>query len=446
LKYLPSRRAALKGLLNGAAVAVGLPLLDIFLDGNGQALAGTGAPLPTRFGVWFWGLGINPPRWIPDKVGPDYDLKVELAPIKPLQSKINVFSNFPVTLDGQPNFPHGSGGTGIRTGMAMTASGSFPGPTFDVLIGDVVGTRTRFRSLDVSAVGDARNTQSGRGNGNMNPSEGSPVALYTRIFGPGFKDPNSATFTPDPLVMARRSVLSGIEEQRKAFERQLGTSDKQRLDQYFTSLRQLEKQLDIEMTKPQPMEACSIPAKPTEAAVNAQIENVLINHKLMTQLLVMAMACDQTRVFNMYFNNGTSSLTRAGSTTTHHQLTHEEQLDERLGYQPNVTFFVEKIMGAWVDFITALDSQKEGDGTLLDHTLVFAHSETDFAKFHSIDSIPMMTAGSGSGRIKTGIHVKGMGTPASRLGLTLQQVMGVSVDKWGAGSMQTNKPITEILV
>jgi len=253
-------------------------------------------------------------------------------------------------------------------------------------------------------------------------------------------------YAKDPLVMARRSVLSGVEEQRKAFEAQLGASDKQRLDQYFTSLRQLEKQLDIELTKPQPLEACRVPSKPTEAPVNAQIENVLVNHKLMTQLLVMAMACDQTRVFNMYFNNGASSLTRVGSTTTHHQLTHEEQLDQRLGYQPNVTFFVEKIMGAWVDFIAALDAVKEGDGTLLDHTLVFAHSETDFAKFHTIDSIPMMTAGSASGRVKTGIHVKGMGTPVSRVGLTLQQVMGVPVDKWGTASMQTNKPITEILI
>jgi uncharacterized protein DUF1552 len=445
MKFKPSRRTVLRGMLNGMSVAVALPLLDIFLDGNGQALAGTGAPLPTRFGTWFWGLGVNPSRWMPEKVGSDYDLKVELAPIKPYQGKVNVFTNFPVPLDGNPNYPHISGGTGIRTGMASPGQG-FPGPSFDVLIGDAIGTRTRFRSLDVSAVGDARNTQSGRGNGNMNPSEGSPVALYTRIFGSGFKDPNSATFTPDPLVMARRSVLTGVEDQRKTFESQLGSADKQRLDQYFTSLRQVEKQLDIELTKPQPMEACRVPDKPVEAPVNAQIENVLINHKLMTHLLVMAMACDQTRVFNMYFNNGASSLTRVGSTTTHHQLTHEEQLDPALGYQPNVTFFVEKIMGAWVDFIAALDAVKEGDGTLLDHTLVFAHSETDFAKFHSIDSIPMMTAGSGGGRIKTGLHVKGMGTPVSRVGLTLQQVMGVTVDKWGTGSMQTNKPITEILI
>lgn len=445
MKYELSRRTALRGLLNGAAVTVGLPLLDIFLDTNGKALAATGAPLPTRFGVWFWGLGVNPLRWFPDKVGPDYDLKVELQPIAPYKNKINVLSDFPIPLDGHPNFPHGSGGTGIRTGMAMSAEGGLPGPSFDVLIGDVIGTRTRFRSLDVSAVGDARNTQSGRGNGNINPSEPSPVALYQRVFGPGFKDPNSATFTPDPVVMARRSVLSGVADQRKALEARLGTSDKQKLDQYFTSLRQLENQLDVELTKPQPLEACVVPSQPHDTPINAQIENVMVNHKIMTQLLVMAMACDQTRVFNMYFNNGASSLTRIGTTITHHQLTHEEQLDQALGYQPNVTFFVNKIMEAWVDFISAMDSVKEGDGTLLDHSLVFAHSETDFAKFHTIDNIPMMTAGNANGRIKTGLHISGKGTPVSRVGLTLQQVMGVSVDKWGTGSLQTNKPITEIV-
>src|SRR5580658_9955494 len=134
MKFHPGRRTALRGMLNGAAVAVGLPFLDLFLDDNGQALAAAGAPLPTRFGVWFWGLGVNPKRWIPDQTGPNFDLKVELAPIKPFQSKINVFSNFPVPLDGHPNFPHSSGGTAIRTGMAMTGSGTFPGPTFDVLI------------------------------------------------------------------------------------------------------------------------------------------------------------------------------------------------------------------------------------------------------------------------------------------------------------------------
>jgi len=445
-----SRRTALRGVMNGAAIAVALPLLDIFLDVNGEAMAATGAtpgaPLPIRFGTWFWGLGVNPPRWFPDKTGADYDLKIELAPIKAFQHRINVFSDFSIPLDGKPNLPHTSGGVGIRTGMAPAADGGLPAPSFDVLIGDQIGTRSRFRSLEISSTGDPRNSLSGRGNGNLNPAEVSPAALYTRLFGPGFIDPNSANFTPDPRVMARRSVLSGVTDQRKAFEARLGASDKQRLDQYFTSVRQLENQLDVELTKPQPMAGCRIPRRPPERDINAEIENVMTNHQIMSDLLVMALACDNTRVFNMNFNNGASSLTRIGSTITHHQLTHEEPLDNHLGYQPQVTFFVDKIMEAWAYFVGALDAVKEGNGTLLDNCLVFAHSETEFAKFHTIDNIPMMTAGSAGGRIKTGLHIAGGSTPVSRVGLTLQQVMGVPVDKWGSGSLETNKSISEILI
>ncbi|MET0251447.1 MAG: DUF1552 domain-containing protein, partial [Novosphingobium sp.] len=345
MAYDLTRRKALRGMLNGAAVAVGVPLLDAFLDINGTALAATGGAVPVRFGTWFWGLGVNPNRWFPDKAGPNYDLKPELEAIRPFQSKINVLGNFNVVLDGAPNLPHTSGGPAIRTGRALTADRGLPGETFDVTIGDRIGTRSRFSSLDVSAIGDPRNSLSGRGGGNLNPAEGSASGLYQRIFGLGFKDPNGANFTPDPKVMARRSVLSAVTDQRHSLERVVGAADRQKLDQYYTSVRQLEKQLDVELTKPEPLQACVVPGKaPESMPVNAEIENVVTNHALMADLLVMALACDQTRVFNMMFNNGASTLTRIGSTITHHQLTHEEVLDNKLGYQPNATYFLTKIM------------------------------------------------------------------------------------------------------
>ena len=440
-----TRRRALKGVLNGMGVAVGIPLLDCLLDTNGTALAATGAPVPVRFGTWFWGLGVNPSRWFPDNAGADYDLKPELAPIAPLRHKINVLGNVNVLLDGAPNLPHSSGGPAIRTGRALTAERGLPGESFDVTIGDRIGTRTRFRSLETSASGDPRNSLSGRGGGNLNPSEVSAAGLYQRIFGTGFKDPNSASFTPDPQVMARRSVLSAVTEQRQALERSVGAADRQKLDQYFTSVRSLENQLDVELTKPEPLQSCVVPKAVADRVVNAEIENVIQNHALMADLLVMALACDQTRVFNMMFNNGASSLTRIGSTITHHQLTHEEVLDNKLGYQPEATYFLTKIMDAWVYFVSALDKVKEGDRTLLDNTLVFAHSETEFAKFHTIDNIPMMTAGSAGGRMKTGIYVDGEGSPVSRVGLTLQQIMGVPLDRWGTKSMETRKSIGELV-
>lgn len=440
----PTRRAALRGMFNGAAVSVALPFLDIFLDNNGRALAATGAPLPTRFGTWYWALGCNPQRWFPTKEGGDFDLKVELEPIKAFQSKINVLGNFAAPLDGKPNFPHQSGPCVVRTGTARTSQGEdLPSTSFDVAISDMIGTNSRFRSLEVAIAGGTRSSLSGRGPGGMNPSETSPLALYTRLFGPGFHDPNSAEFTADPKVMARRSALSYVADQRRQLEVKLGASDKQKLDQYLTSVRQLEKQLDVQLTKPAPMPSCTTPEKAVEIPLTMDVESCTRTHNLLAGLLMTALTCDQTRVFNMMF--AANNLSRVGTTTTFHQLTHEEALDTTLGYQPNCTVFVNKIMQAWGDFVTMADGIKEGDGTLLDHMLVFAHSDVGLAKFHTIDDIPMMTAGGASGRVKTGQFINGKGSPVSRVGLTLQRLMGVPVDKWGTNSLQTNKVISEMI-
>lgn len=440
-----SRRTILRGVMNGAAVGVALPLLDLFLDNHGQALA-SGAPLPIRFGTWFWGLGVTEDRWTPTKVGAAYDLPDELKPIAPYRDRITVLSGFDVVLDGKPNLPHNSGGIGIRTGVAP-ATAALPAPSFDVLISDHIGTQTRFRSLELSATRDAANSLSGRGEGSLNPAETSPVRLYARLFGPEFVDPNGADFKPSPAIMARQSVLSAVADQRKALEARVGVRDKERLDQYFTALRQTEQQLDLQLQRPAPLAACRIPRRPMDTEPpNNQVEYVIENHKVMAGLLAMALACDQTRVFNMNFNNGASSLTKAGSTISHHQLTHEEQIDPKLGYQPEATWFVERCMEAFGVFVDTLGKFQEGDRTLLDNCLVVAHSETNFAKVHSVEGIPMMLAGRAGGKVKTGLHVRGASTPASRVGLTVQQAMGLPIDAWGEGGMHTNRPITEIVV
>jgi len=440
-----SRRTILRGMFNGAAVGVALPLLDCFLDNHGRALA-SGAPIPVRFGTWFWGLGVTEDRWKPTKVGAGYDIPFELRPIEPYKDKITVLSGFDVILDGKPNLPHNSGGIGIRTGIAPSTA-ALAGPSFDVLIADKISTGTRFRSLEISATRDATNSLSGRGEGSLNPAETSPINFYNRLFGAEFVDPNSGTFKPNPQIMARQSVLSAVADQRKDLQARLGARDRERLDQYFTALRQTEQQLSLQLEKPAPLEACRIPPKPVDTTPpNNQIEYVVENHKNMAQLLAMALACNQTHVFNVNFNNAASSLTKAGSTISHHQLTHEEQIDPKLGYQPESTWFVERCMEAFGVFVDTLGQFKEGDGTLLDNSLVMAHSETNFAKVHSVEGIPMMLAGRAGGKVKTGLHVAGGSTAASRVGLTLQQAMGVPIDAWGEAGMHTNKPISEIMV
>src|SRR5687767_4095432 len=112
-----SRRSVLRGTMGGAAVGVGLPLLDCFLNDNGTALA-SGAPLPVRFGTWYWGCGMNPQLWVPKKTGKDYDLLPELEAIKPFKDQVSVFTGYKVSLDGFSNFGHISGNWVLRTGSA----------------------------------------------------------------------------------------------------------------------------------------------------------------------------------------------------------------------------------------------------------------------------------------------------------------------------------------
>jgi hypothetical protein len=92
------------------------------------------------------------------------------------------------------------------------------------------------------------------------------------------------------------------------------------------------------------------------------------------------------------------------------------------------------------------DAIPEGDGTLLDHSLIFAYSDQSYAKIHAVDGIPIFVAGGASGRMNTGFHIAGAGNPVSRVGLTVQKAMGMPVDGWGTGSMETKSAFTELLV
>lgn len=438
-----NRRTVLRGMMGGSAITIALPLLDSFLNTNGTALA-SGAPMPVRFGTWFWGCGMTPFRWTPTTEGKDFEILDELQAIAPFKDQVSVLSGFGVSLDGKTNIPHISGALGLRTGLAPDSRTSDV-PSVDVLIAEAIGKDSRFRSLEMAATGNPRDSYSFRGAGVVNPSEESPIALYQRIFGPEFQDPNAADFTPDPRAMVQKSVLSAVADQRESLMKKVGSADRARLEEYFTSVRQIEQQFALQLERPPPAEACSILSSPEEGPVGTDIRDARRNHKLLAEIVAMALACNQTKVFNVVFSNSASSLRQAGRATTHHQLTHEEQIDEALGYQPEATHFIEESMAAWGEFVSAMANIREGDGTLLDNSLVFAHSDTEYAKTHNVVGIPVMLAGKAGGKVKSGIHVKGNGDPITRIGLTLQQLMGVPVDKWGTKSMITSKVVSEII-
>jgi len=440
-----SRRRFLKGTLNGSAVTIALPFLDCFLNENGTALA-SGAPIPMRFGTWSWGLGMSKAIFVPKKTGTNFDLPPEIEMLAPIQQHINLFTNFNVFKDDAPNLCHHSGWVILRSGIAPLTPENRPGETIDVTVARRIGNATRFRSLSATATGDVRDSFSYENGNSVNAPEWSPLRFYQRLFGGDFQDPNAGEFTPDPRVLVRKSSLSLVLDETRKLNQELGAEDRARLDQYFTGLRDLERRFDLQLTKPDPREACVVTAAPEDLPSGLDAYLVSKRHRMMTDLMLMAIACDQTRVFNMFYASAFSATTKPGYDKPHHTATHEEAVNDDLHCQPNCSWYTRRAMDEWAYYVQALANFREGDGSLLDNSFIYATTDQSFAKVHGIDGIPMFTAGTAGGRIKTGLHVDGSGTSGCRLGYTAMRLMGLDIPSWGDKSNNTSSEISEILV
>lgn len=438
-----TRRRVLRGMLAGSAVTVGLPILDCVLNDNGTAFADTGAPLPTRFVAYFWGLGIGEDAdWAPKVAGKDYEIPWRFQALKPFKNRMNLFTGSQVYLDGASNETHFTGVQGFMTGK-VSAGGEYVN-SFDAIIADTIGARTRFRGL-ACAADDPKSSWLAFGGGRL-PAEVSPLALYTRIFGPGFTDPNAATFVPDPKTMVHRSVLSGVSEDRAALDKSLGAADRQKVDYYFSALRALEQKFDIELQKPPPVPACTqLEASKDDGHGLTLATDMMARYDAFGELVVHALACDQTRVANLAYNPQSGSMRREGDPTSHHVYTHEEQIDPKLGYQVKAAWFQQLYLEHLAKFATMLDGVKEGDRSLLDHMILWGYTDHVAPRIHSLHNYASVTIGDGNGRIKTGMHFPTPGDATTRVTLTLQQAMGVPVTSWGTGSNHVSSPIPGVL-
>jgi len=444
------RRSILRGMLRGSAVYMGLPALDVFLNGNGTAFA-NGAKLPVRFGTYFWGLGLTDTptggtRWVPKTTGPGYELMPELQALAPVKDKVSVFSGFRAIGDGRANLVHWSGHASILSGIAPASSGRFEGPSFDTKVADAIGGSTRFKMIDVDASVSRRPVSYSTRTGNTFATpETTPIGLYTRLFGSGFQDPNSPDWKPDPSIMLRQSVLSAVKDQRETLMAGVGKADQIKLDQYFTSVREMENQLAVQLQKPDKCEACVVPSSPKEVPRGASVDVVNSNTKTLARLLAMGLACNQSRVFTFVHTAGSSETYIAGQSKIYHQITHDEPTDAKLGFQPETSKLAELVMQGLGDFLREMDAIKEGDGTLLDNMLVVAFSDTGYAKIHSIENIPMFLAGRAGGKHKSGQHIHTTGDAVTRVSLTAMQLAGAPVGEFGTGTMKTSRPISEVM-
>ena len=439
------RRFLLRGMFQGGMAAVAMPFLDCVLDNKGQAIAATGRALPTRFNTFFYGLGLTKQLWVPKETGKGWTMTPQLKPLEPHREKLNVFSGSLVPLDENPLYQHWSGSAASATGISPSKDGQFDSKSIDQQIADVISAGSRYKSVAAAAAGDPKMSQSSLGGANLLAAEPTPLALYTRLFGPGFQDPASPDWKPDPSIMIQQSVLSVVADDRQRVMSNLGAADKARMDQYFTSVREAELQMAAQLQRPDIKARVKIPDAPSEMIANNAVPNLGKVTPLMARLGALALATDQTRVFNLSISTPQSAIFIPGDPLGYHQTTHEEPIDPKLGYQPRVAEYNVFNMEMFATLLKELDSIPEGDGTLLDHSLVYAFTDQAFAKIHSLVGLPVFVAGGANGKMKTGYHIDTGGSPVSRVGLTVQKAMGISLETWGKGSMETKQAYTELL-
>jgi len=436
-KHTLDRRTLLKGLLGGATVSIALPPLEAMMNLHGTAWA-SGEAFPTRFAQFMWGNGMLPDKWVPTETGLGFTPSEQLVPITDVLSKVTVVTGTKIDLPNRA--PHTSGAVGFLTGgspLDDNDGSSYPSATWDVVAAQAIGGATRFRSLEVGA--EAAGGLSFNGPYSRNPAEENPYNLFQRLFGAGFTEPGDEPII-DPRWALRRSVLDAVREQAKDLESRLGYNDKVRLEQHMDHVRAIEQRLARLEEDPPNLEACSRPAEPAADWPDVDGRPPLkAKNQAFCELLAMAFACDQVRVVSNYVTKPVSDVLFPDATGAHHQLTHDEP-----GDQPEVNAITKQCVDMYGDFVRALDAIEEGDGTVLDHSVLVGSSEISLGRLHSLTEFPLLIAGSANGRLKTGLHVRTEGELTSRPQLSILRAVGVQIPRWGVDAHESTEGLGDI--
>ena len=405
-----SRRTVLRGVLAGTAVSVGLPPLEAMFNGNGTAYA-AGAALPKRLGVFFWGNGVKVDRWLPTGTGAMWTPNVEMAPLAAVKDYVSVVSGMQVLTGHEQG--HHAGAVGILSGAPMVvqpANGApfrstFSAPSIDQVAAAVIGKDSKFKSLEVG-ISKALNKNEGttlqylshNGPDMPNPPEYDPVKLYNRVFGTGFQAPNAQPVV-DVTLALRKSVLDAVAGDITALRGRVGATDAMRLEEHMTNVRALENRLTGMTVLPA---ACKAPTTPAAIVSSGGKEALEDYTKAMSGLLAVAMACDQTRVFSMFYSGPTASTVfwEAMQTGGDHERTHDET-----GNQPLVSASRVFIMQCFADLLSALKAIPEGAGNVLDNIAILGSSDVSDGQAHTLTDYPILVAGGGGGFLKhPGVH------------------------------------------
>lgn len=437
-KFALSRRAVLRGMLGGSALAMGLPPLEAMFDGNGVSYASCGTS-PRRFGMFFWGNGVIPDNWIPATEGPDWELTEQLAPLAGVKEDIAVLTGLEVKT-GNSN-PHDSGPAGLLSGSELISVGghqTYAGPTFDQILAREIGGDTLYRSLEVGVQPGVRGL-SYNGPDAQNPPVWDPAVLFERLFGATFREPGGEPII-DPTLALQRSVLDAVLDDAGRLNARLGAVDRQRLDQHMTAVRDLELRIARLQEDPPDLAACVRPGAPPVLDPIDGRPQMSARSRVMSDLVTMAYACDLTRVLTYWYSQPVNDVLYPGAEAGHHVLTHDEP-----GDQPQVNAIVIQIMNDFAYFIDSLRSIPEGDGTLLDNSVILGTTDVSYARTHQIHEYPIVVAGTCCGALRNGFHYRSVSfESATHVPLSIMRAMGAPIAEFGTEAGRVTDGLSQL--
>lgn len=425
-----SRRHVLRGL---GGAAVGLPFLASMI-GDAKAVS-----FPKRFVVFFTGLGTLEEHWAPTGTETAFSLGEILSPLEPFKNKLLILQGIDMeSAHHGPGDPHQLGighaltGTELQEGdlfkYACSAAtvGWGGGQSLDQFLAEKIGQTTKFGSLELGAQVQYSNVSSRisyLGPGDPVPPDDDPWGAYDRIFSDLSSDPRSVA----RLRAQRHRVVDAVLEDYASLSPRLGAGDKHKVDNHLESIRSIEKRLDSPGLLGG---SCSLPdmGKPFDIYDNDLYPTI---GKLQLDLLAMTLACDLTRVASIQWASTQAGKVFhwLGQTDTHHSLSHsaDSNADATAALVAIGKWHAEQL----AYLLGKLDAVQEGDGTLLDNTVVLWCTDIARGNTHARRGMPYVLAGGAGGYLQTGRHVVYDGAWHNDLLVTLANAVGVPVTTFG---------------
>lgn len=430
------RKLSRRLFLGGVGATLALPFLDSALPRRARSQA---MKPPTRLLAYYVPCGIRMEHWTPKSQGPGYDLPPILAPLASVQAQVSVLTG----LANRPARPDGAGDHASGTGAFLTCSHPHKtegadianGISLDQQLASSLGDATPLRSLQVGIDGGgsaggcdsgyscayARNV-SWSGPATPLPKLTDPRTVYDRLFA-GF-DAQQSQAELQRRVRQNSSLLDYVLADAQALDPRLGQTDRRKLDEYMTGVRELELRLKSAASGP------SCDPGPRPASDLAFPEHV----RLMTDLMVLAFECDVTRFTTFMLGNGGSgrSYDFLGVAGGHHEISHHQG---DLGKRDNLTTIGTWEVEQFVYLLQRMQAIDEGGQSMLANSVLFFSSEIEDGDSHSHFNMPILLAGGAGGAFTQGKHIAFPSEPSvGNLFVSILQAFGLPDTSFGDGT------------